>query len=59
MNAPREEWPLPSETPEWWRDRPLTPAEQDALAEEYAKGQTAPDDDDTPAVDAAGTYIGD
>lgn len=40
MNA-REEWPLPSETPDWWRDRPLTPEEQDAMAEEYARDQIA------------------
>ena len=40
MNA-IDPWPLPEEMPAWWRDRPLTDAELDAMAEEYARDQMA------------------
>ena len=40
MNA-RDDWPLPEEMPAWWSDRPLTDAELDQWAEEYAREQMA------------------
>jgi hypothetical protein len=33
--------PSDYEPPDWWRDRPLTDAELDAMAQEYAREQMA------------------
>lgn len=38
MNT-RDEWPMPSEVPDWRRDRPLTAEQLDQMAEQYAKEQ--------------------
>jgi hypothetical protein len=43
MNA-IDQWPLPAEVADWWRDRPLTVAQLaqlDQMAEEYAREQMA------------------
>jgi hypothetical protein len=46
----REEWPLAEETPAWWRDKPLTPKQLEAMREEYERAQI---DDAKSAADYA------
>ena len=37
----RDEWPLPAETPDWWRDKPPTDAQLEQMREEYEREQIA------------------
>ena len=49
MNA-LDTWPLAEEIPAWWRDKPMTPEQLEAMREEYERSQI---DDAQAAADYA------